>query len=48
MICTHIATRPGEFHRRFEIAVDFWILVLELDLPATEFHARESSALAIL
>src|SRR4249919_4220263 len=40
VIGTHLAFRPGGFHRRFKISVHRRILVFELDLPAAELEAR--------
>src|SRR5215471_919831 len=41
MIRAHVAPRSCGFHRCLKIFVDLRILVLELDLTATQFDARE-------
>src|SRR5512135_1322491 len=48
MITAHIAARADLLHRRLEVAMNLRIFVLELDLPAAEFHAGKGSALAVL
>src|SRR5262249_26609173 len=48
MIRAHVASRSCGFHRCLEVAVDLRIFVLELDLTAAQFDAREAAAFAVL
>src|SRR5262245_8377242 len=48
MIRAHVAPRSCDLHRCLKIFVDLRILVLKLDLTATQFDARKAAAFAVL
>src|SRR6516165_22708 len=48
MIGPHLARGPDFFHCGFKVFMDLRIFVLELNLAAAQFDARERAALAVL